>query len=245
MSNEAQSWAWKQDCGFSSDKSVLVALADNAWEDGSNAWPSVALLVRKTGLGRRTVQTSLRRLENNSFIEMTKAAEPSRAKPTTYRVCLDRDPAQSLRQVAQPRRRGAQQERQVDPAQPLRPPRAATAPEPLKNPHKKTSRPEEPDRIDVQALCNRLAEWLKKNGAKVPTTKSAKDGWRREARLLLDRDARPLDEALALVDWCQQDQFWHAVILSMDKFRKQYDQMRLKSRAPKTHEVDLDDEKWL
>jgi hypothetical protein len=143
VSNAAQSWAWKQNCGYSSDKSVLVALADNAWEDGSNAWPSVALLVRKTGLVRRTVQSSLRRLEVNGFIEMTAPADPGRIKPTTYKVCMDRDPAQQLRQVAQSRRMrsgtasaevalpGASDD--VDPAQQLRPPCAAVAPEPLMN----------------------------------------------------------------------------------------------------------------
>lgn len=88
--------------------------------------------------------------------------------------------------------------------------------------------PAGPVRADVEKLCRLLADRIEANGSKrTPVT----DEWRNAARLLLDRDKRPLDEALQLIDWCQSDQFWHANILSMPKFRKQYDQLRLKSRA--------------
>jgi hypothetical protein len=103
-----------------------------------------------------------------------------------------------------------------------------------------------PTRLDVEQLCGKLAEWLVKNGAKPPETASAKDGWRREARLLLDTDERPLAEALALVDWCQQDSFWRSNILSMTKFRKQYDALRLRSQAPEAQRrVVPDEELWM
>lgn len=85
----------------------------------------------------------------------------------------------------------------------------------------------EPQREDVAALCGRLAEWMITNGARPPTITKQ---WRREARLLLDRDKRELSKALNLIDWCQQDPFWLTNIHSIPKFRKQYDQLTMKAR---------------
>ena len=53
--------------------------------------------------------------------------------------------------------------------------------------------------------------------------------WRTEARLMLDRDERPLDEVIHLIRWCQQDSFWKANIGGIPKFREKYDQLRLKA----------------
>lgn len=47
------------------EKFVLISIADNAWDDGTNAWPSVNRICYKTGLGRRTVQRAI-----NTLIEM-------------------------------------------------------------------------------------------------------------------------------------------------------------------------------
>jgi DNA-binding transcriptional regulator PaaX len=44
-------------------KLVLVGLANRAGPDGTGAFPSVAMLVRYTGLSERTVRTCLHRLE--------------------------------------------------------------------------------------------------------------------------------------------------------------------------------------
>ena len=44
-------------------KFVLVGLANHAGPDGTGAFPSVATLVRYTGLSERTVRTCLDRLE--------------------------------------------------------------------------------------------------------------------------------------------------------------------------------------
>jgi hypothetical protein len=47
---------------------VLVGLANHAGPDGTGAFPSVATLVRYTGLSERTVRTSLDRLEAAAII---------------------------------------------------------------------------------------------------------------------------------------------------------------------------------
>lgn len=88
---------------------------------------------------------------------------------------------------------------------------------------KKTT--ELPPRADVEALCTRLRDRIVANGSKATVTAQ----WRNEARLLVDRDGRDIEKALNLIDWCQADPFWRTNILSMSKFRKQYDQLRLKA----------------
>jgi hypothetical protein len=80
-------------------------------------------------------------------------------------------------------------------------------------------------RPDVEELCEHLHRLLVAKDVKVNITQE----WRDSARLLLDRDGRDLAEARRLIDWCQRDDFWGKNILSMPKFRKQYDQLRLKA----------------
>ncbi|MDX3662379.1 hypothetical protein PV646_34175 [Streptomyces sp. ID05-26A] len=83
----------------------------------------------------------------------------------------------------------------------------------------------EPPRAEVAKLCDHLRARVIANGSKASVTEK----WLTDARLLLDRDGRDLDEALRLIDWATQDPFWRTNILSMPKFRKQYDQLRLKA----------------
>ena len=46
----------------SEDKFIALAYADHAWQDGTNAYPSVALVAEKTGYFERTVQRHVRNL---------------------------------------------------------------------------------------------------------------------------------------------------------------------------------------
>ena len=64
MSIEVMSWVWKKSKATGTDKFVLLAIADNAWDDGSNAWPSVNTISRKTGLSTRTVQRCIQNIHD-------------------------------------------------------------------------------------------------------------------------------------------------------------------------------------
>ena len=76
MSVEAISWALNiapvpadgRGQPSSACKFVLVGLANHAGADGTGAFPSVATLVRYTGLSERTVRTCLDRLEAQGII---------------------------------------------------------------------------------------------------------------------------------------------------------------------------------
>ncbi|KQU30324.1 MULTISPECIES: hypothetical protein [unclassified Rhodococcus (in: high G+C Gram-positive bacteria)] len=84
-----------------------------------------------------------------------------------------------------------------------------------------------PPREDVESLCTHLHRRITDNGGRA--TISAK--WRTEARLLIDNDGVDPEQAHRLIDWCQDDSFWHANILSMPKFREKYQQLLLKARV--------------
>ena len=45
------------------DKFVALAYADHAWQDGTHAYPSIALVAEKTGYSERAVQRHVRQLE--------------------------------------------------------------------------------------------------------------------------------------------------------------------------------------
>lgn len=82
-------------------------------------------------------------------------------------------------------------------------------------------------RRDVEALCSRLLERLQEIDVK---TAKVTDKWRDEARKLLDRDERPLDQALRLIDWATSHSFWSGNVHSMPTFRKQYDKLLIQAR---------------
>lgn len=77
-------------------------------------------------------------------------------------------------------------------------------------------------------LSELLASLIAENGSKRP---SIGKSWRDAERLMVDRDGRDPAEAAALIRWCQHDEFWRSVILSMPNFRAKYDQLRLKAKA--------------
>lgn len=79
-------------------------------------------------------------------------------------------------------------------------------------------------REDVERLCDLLADRIEGNGSKRPTVTKR---WREAARLLLDRDGRTEQNVSDAIEWCQNDDFWKANIMSMPKLREKYDRLRL------------------
>lgn len=57
--------------------------------------------------------------------------------------------------------------------------------------------------------------------------------WANDIRLMMERDNRSEEQIKYLIDWCQQDSFWKANILSPSKLRKQYDQLVAKIKSEK------------
>jgi hypothetical protein len=91
-------------------------------------------------------------------------------------------------------------------------------------------------------LCFLLADLIEANGSKRPTVTKR---WADAERLMLERDERDPVKAERLLRWCQADEFWCSNILSMPKFRDQYDQLRLHAnRKRDTAQQQADSGKW-
>lgn len=82
-------------------------------------------------------------------------------------------------------------------------------------------------RTDVEQACSLLADLIEANGSRRPAI--TRD-WRDAARLLIDKDAVPLEDVLGAIRWSQANDFWRSNILSMPKLRKQYDTLRLQAQ---------------
>jgi Helix-turn-helix domain len=62
--------AWRKKLGSSTDKLVLLALADHVRMGTDNCWPSISTLIEKTELSRRAIQGSLKRLTEKGCIKV-------------------------------------------------------------------------------------------------------------------------------------------------------------------------------
>ena len=83
MSIKIMASIWEGGPSGSTHRFVLIALADNANDDGE-CWPSIATLSRKTGLCERSVRTSLRWLEAEGWLATQIGA--ARAGANRYRI---------------------------------------------------------------------------------------------------------------------------------------------------------------
>lgn len=83
------------------------------------------------------------------------------------------------------------------------------------------------DREDVEAVCEHMADSVEERTGKRPRI-TAK--WRTAARLMIDRDKRPVEHIHHAIDWSARDSFWCSNILSVPKLREQYDRLALQAQ---------------
>lgn len=76
-------------------------------------------------------------------------------------------------------------------------------------------------------LSHLLADLIQENTGRRPRPGKR---WADAERLLFSRDNRDPNQAERLLRWCQTDEFWRGVVLSMPKFREKYDQLLLHAR---------------
>ncbi|MDQ0275739.1 hypothetical protein QO003_000042 [Arthrobacter silviterrae] len=82
-------------------------------------------------------------------------------------------------------------------------------------------------RPDVQAVIDCMSECLTANDVRFKVGK----GWHESARLLIDRDKYTVQQITWLIRWATADSFWKANILSLPKFRAQFEQLKIKSKS--------------
>jgi hypothetical protein len=85
-------------------KLVLLAMADHAHSDGTNCFPSITTLAKKTGLSRRGTQKLVHKLARAGFLKDTKKI--SRLGTVIYALTLDRGEPRSRGGANQKTKRG-------------------------------------------------------------------------------------------------------------------------------------------
>lgn len=69
MSVRVQAWVWEHSQAEGMTRLVLLAIADSAEDDGSDAWPSFETLTKKCHCSESTVRRAIRRLEELGELE--------------------------------------------------------------------------------------------------------------------------------------------------------------------------------
>lgn len=92
----------------------------------------------------------------------------------------------------------------------------------------KPARTPKPVREDAMRICVHLADRVEANGSKRPNITTR---WVDAARLLMDLDGRTEEQIHKAIDWCQNDEFWKANVMSTPTLREKYDRLRLRAIA--------------
>lgn len=241
MSIKVMEWVWNHSSARDGQLLVLLAIADNANHEGRNAFPSIAELCRKSRLSQRGVRYALRGLEEAGCVITTPQAGPGGCN--RYQVVMDpaeiaAPPAdiaggQILQDGNLQQQGGQSATAEVSQIAPV------TVLEPTTNP-KDSSSPiadatDDPIRGDVERVCRHLADRIVANGSKRPRITET---WRKQARLLMDKDGKSEEQVHAAIDWCQNDPFWRGNVMSMPTLRSQYDRLRLAAQREKKQSTD-------
>ena len=87
----------------------------------------------------------------------------------------------------------------------------------------------EDPRPDVDAVCDAMAASVQRRTGRAPRVTAA---WRTQARLMIDRDGRTVEEVTRIIDWVEGNDFWRANVLSLPKLRQKFDTLRLQAQRP-------------
>ena len=87
----------------------------------------------------------------------------------------------------------------------------------------------EDPRPDVDAVCDAMAASVQRRTGRAPRVTAA---WRTQARLMIDRDGRTVEEITRVIDWAEGNDFWRANVLSLPKLRQKFDTLRLQAQRP-------------
>lgn len=240
------SWVWETSRAKGTDRLVLLAIADHASDDGTDAYPSVGRLVRRTSVDARTVQRAIRRLVDLGELQVDEGAGLSGsnryavdmtprqvATPGNMPPLAQRHPRQSATPAESPLGGGnlTPTPRQSATQTVLNQEQNLEASESAHSVARTTSTVNDDKPTDeVRRLCVLLADLIAENDAdrRRPTVGKT---WYRECRLLIEADKRPVEKIERAIRWSQADAFWHTNVLSMTALRKHYAKMQLQATA--------------
>lgn len=82
MSVQATTWVWSNSKTTGTAKLVMLAIADHAWQDGTNAWPSIGRLAKMTGLSEMTVRRGVATAESLGELRVVRSLGGRSSKGT-------------------------------------------------------------------------------------------------------------------------------------------------------------------
>lgn len=156
MSVRVMSWVWDHSRAEGIDRLILLAIADCANDEGTEAWPSVPTLMRKARVTRRTVQRALASLIELGELDVDYNA--GRGGSNKYRILMA-DPRQNdARASVTPRQNDAPSRvsETPSPRQADATPRVSVTPEPSLEPSSEPSEEPSPPLLVVVGAVGKL-----------------------------------------------------------------------------------------
>jgi len=224
---------------------VYGVLRRHADKDDGTCHPGRTRIAKLANIHERSVDRALRELESIGAIEVMHRVDPDNPKQflsNQYRVLTP------SAHVTTPRAGVTTPPALVSP-----PPRAGVAVTKAIEPESENQRifPSSDDSecatsndvsrfsIDTQNLCSQLAAWIVANGGRKPNITKT---WLGDMDKLIRLDHATPQQIETIIDWCQQDTFWHTNILSPKKLRKQWDTLVMQHKQqnkPSTRTLDV------
>lgn len=238
MEAGAAKWIWENSRASNGSLIVLLAIADEIGE-GESVEMKIGDLARKCRLSDKGVRRAVKDLE--SLGELSVESRPGGSSRYALSLTPVKMTGPTPVKMTGPQTDPGQNDRTPTPVKMTGPP---GKPQVNRGPVKMTGVekpnmlltvtgstliqvkdvPAKPPRDDAERLCVHLADRIEANGCKRPEISKK---WLDAARLLIDKDGRTEEQVHAAIDWCQDDEFWRANILSMPKLREKYDQLRM------------------
>lgn len=208
MSIKQLNLAWDTECETHTQKLVLIALADNANDDGG-CWPSLTNIARRCSLSRQGILDQIADFERLGWLKVER--QPGKVNHYTLKL-----PNPSTALTSQPRG----PVNLVD----HYPSTALTGPvNPVDPNHKEPS--EEPSKGKVKVVSEegiKFATWfatLLPEADKVRLAKNWLNRWAEAYDDMLRLDNRTKEQVIAVCRWARADSFWSANFLSPVKLR--------------------------
>lgn len=199
MSARATFWAWEVEVP-SSEKLVLLCLADCHNADTGQCNPSVNYICKKTSLDRKTILKSLRLLNDKNWLSRTKVEGSS----NQYFLAIGGSPLTALGE-------GDISSKAV--------PNLGHKP---KTKPKKNLRWEDGDLETAESIYNLLLALNPKH------KKPSMETWANTIRLMRESDGHTHFDIMDLFRFANSDSFWKSNILSPAKLREKWDVLTIK-----------------
>lgn len=219
------------------DKVVLLGIANHDGDGG--AYPSIATLAKYARVSERAVQNSVNKLismgEVRRFINAGGSANtPRDQRPNRYEILVrcpadcDGSTKHKLRGEVSYQETERGEVGYADGVKSATERGEAQFTLTIQEPSLEPSIFTRTFQGEVIAACNLLADLIEANGSTRPAITNK---WLIDMERINRLDGRTWEQITKAIEWCQNDEFWRANIMSPGKLRKQYDQLRLKAQS--------------